>query len=160
MHRTPPLSVQQIQANNAIAVNVRVHGNRALRRRSELHLGRFDRVGVGESEPQAVEVCGRVDGVVEDGDVHLPFFEVGRGDEGDAGWEGALDLGRRLAVCRVGLVSVGGGGFTFTSSFCRRLLLIAAILVVVYEIESRVVVKLFRWSGPVDEDVAESERRV
>jgi hypothetical protein len=50
---------------------------------------------------------------------------------------------------------VGGGRFTFTSSFCRRLLLIAAMLVVVYEIESRVVVKVFWWSGLVDDDVAE-----
>jgi hypothetical protein len=60
-----------------------------------------------------------------------------------------------LVICRVGLVRVADGEFTFTSSFCRRLLLIAAMLVVVYEIESRAVVKLFRWSGLVDEDVVE-----
>jgi hypothetical protein len=44
MHRAPSLRVQQVQAYNAVAVDVRVHGNRALRRRAENHLGRFYRV--------------------------------------------------------------------------------------------------------------------
>ena len=93
MHRAPSLRVQQVQTYDAVAVDVRVHGNGAVGRRAEDDLGRLDRVVFGEGEAQAVEVCGRVERVVEHGDVHVPFFEVGRGDEGDAGWEGALDLG-------------------------------------------------------------------
>ena len=62
----------------------------------ENDFGCFDRVGSGEEEAEAVFVAGWVERVVEDGDVHRPFAEVGRGDEGYAGWEGALDLGRDL----------------------------------------------------------------
>jgi hypothetical protein len=76
----------------------------------------------------------------------LPFFEVGRGDEGDAWWEGALDLcGGVVSDLYSDLVYLVVGSLTFTSSFCRRLLLIAAMLVIVSKIESRVVVvKAFR----------------
>ena len=58
----------------------------------EYDFGRFDRVGAGECEAQAVDVGWWVDGVVEDADVHGPFAQVGGGDEGYAWGEGALDL--------------------------------------------------------------------
>ena len=93
MHRAPSLCVQQIETYDAVAVDVRVHGNRTVGRRAEDDLGRFDRVVLGECEAQAVEIGGRVERVIEHGDVHVPFLEVRRGHEGDAGWEGALDLG-------------------------------------------------------------------
>lgn len=86
------MRIQQIQTNNAVAVNVRVHRNRTLGRRAEDDLRRLDRVGGRESEAQPVEVCGRVERVVQHGDVHLPFFQVWGGDEGYAWGEGALDL--------------------------------------------------------------------
>jgi hypothetical protein len=92
VHRTPALRVQQIQAYDPVAVDVGVHRNGAVGGGEEDYFGRFDRVGGGEGELEAVLVGRRVEGVVEDRDVHLPFFEVGRGDEGYAGGEGALDL--------------------------------------------------------------------
>lgn len=92
MHRTPALRIQQVQTYNPVAVDVRVHRDGAVRGREEDDFGRFDGVRGGEVETQAVLVGGRVDGVVEDGNIHLPFFQVGGGDERYAGWEGALDL--------------------------------------------------------------------
>lgn len=71
---------------------MRVHRYRSLGSRAEDDLGRLDGVGGREGEAQAVEVCGRVERVIEDGDVELPFFQVGGGDEGYAWGEGALDL--------------------------------------------------------------------
>jgi len=94
VHRTPTLRVQQIQTNYPVAVDVRVHGNVAVRRGEKDDFGRFDRVGGGEAEFEPVFVGGRVERVVEHCDVHLPFFQVGRGDEVDAGRECSLDLGR------------------------------------------------------------------
>lgn len=70
-----------------------VHRNGTVGAIAEDDLGRLDGVVLGEAEAQAVQICGRVERVVEDGDVHLPFFEVWRGHERDAGWEGFLDLG-------------------------------------------------------------------
>ena len=92
VHGAPSLCVQQVQTYDAVAVNVRVDGNGTVGRGAEDDLGRLDRVVIGEGEAQAVEICGWVERVVEDGDVHQPFFEVGRGDKCDAGWESALDL--------------------------------------------------------------------
>jgi hypothetical protein len=50
-----------------------------------------------------------------------------------------LDLcGGLVSGLYSGLVYLIGGSLTFTSSFCRRLLLMAAILVVPFEIRRRV----------------------
>lgn len=100
MHGTPTLRVQQIEAYDPIAVDVRVQGDAAVGRGQEDDFGRFDRVGGGEVEAQTVLLCGRVDGIVEHGDVHLPFFQVGRGDECDAWGELALDLRGRGGLGR------------------------------------------------------------
>lgn len=56
-------------------------------------LGGFDGVFFGESETQAIGLVG-VDGVggVKNGEVHRPGVEVGGRDEGNAWWEGVVEL--------------------------------------------------------------------
>ncbi len=94
VHRTPSLTIQQVQTYNTIRVDVRVQ--RYLSHRVftylEGYLWSFDRVGRREDEAQPVCRGGWVERVVENGEVHRPFAEVGSGDEGDAWREGALDL--------------------------------------------------------------------
>lgn len=96
MHRAPALSIEQVQAYYPVAVNMWVQGDLAFGRGDggEDDFGGFDGVGGAEHEAEAVGVGGRVEGVVEDAEVHLPLAQVGGGDEGDAGREGGrLDLG-------------------------------------------------------------------
>jgi len=95
VHGAPALGVEQVEADDAVAIDVRVQGDLAVDGAGEGQeddFGRLDGVGGGEEEAEAVVVSRRVDGVVGDGKVHLPFAEVWGGDEGDAGGEGALDL--------------------------------------------------------------------
>lgn len=66
--------------------------------REERDLGCFNRVVLAEEEAESVRFVGWVDGVVGDGDVHVPFAEVLGGDEGDAWWEGTLNLQDLLSV--------------------------------------------------------------
>ena len=64
----------------------------------EGNLGGFDRVVVREAEAEAIGAI-QVEGiVVQDFDVHKPFFEVVGCDKGDAGGEGLLQLQRRSEI--------------------------------------------------------------
>ena len=98
MHGTPTLRIQQIQTYDAVTVDVRVERDFPLGARDlcEDYFGGFYGVGGGEHEAEPVLVGGGVEGVVEDGHVHLPFAEIGGGDEGYAWWEGAVELGRNV----------------------------------------------------------------
>lgn len=95
MHWAPTLRIQQVQADDAIGIDVRMQRNLPLRatQSHKDHLGSLDGVAGAEHEFEAVDVGGRVEGVVEDGEIHLPFAEVGGGNEGDAGGKGAVDFG-------------------------------------------------------------------
>ena len=99
MHRAPSLLIQEVQADDAVAIDVGVHGHLEVLHgpinesrigepaRHEDDFGRLDRVVAAELEGEAERLV-RVQGVggVEDADVHEPFGEVLGGDEGDAGW--------------------------------------------------------------------------
>jgi len=95
----PAGAAEQVEADDAVAVDVRVHGDgpRGLGAGDEDDFGDFDGVVAREAEAQA-EGLREVDGVrIQDLDVHVPFGEVGRGDEGDAGGEGGVHFGKFLA---------------------------------------------------------------
>jgi len=86
LHRTPPLTRQQIQTDDAVAVDMWVQRDvaRWRRRPDEDYFGRFDRVRVAEGE---LETEGRVRVQrVGAGDRHVddPGFEVVGAYEGQA----------------------------------------------------------------------------
>lgn len=94
MHRAPALGIQQIETDDAVAVDVGMegYGSRGVGGGGEDDFGRFDGVGGREGEFEAVGFVGGVDGVVGYAEVHFPGPEVGGGDEGYAGCEAVLDL--------------------------------------------------------------------
>jgi hypothetical protein len=63
MHGTPSLLVEQIQTDDAVRVDVWVHGNLVCGVVNKYHLRRFDWVIIGEAEAEAEHLAG-VDGVV------------------------------------------------------------------------------------------------
>lgn len=91
LHRTPPLTRQQVETYDTVAVDVRVQRDVARRRRAadEDYLGRFDGIRGAEGELQA-EGCVGVEGVGGgDGDVDEPGLEVVGADESEALCEGS-----------------------------------------------------------------------
>nr|POE49419.1 hypothetical protein CFP56_50336 [Quercus suber] len=103
VHGAPALRVQQIEADDAVGVDVRVQGDAARRgggRREEDDFRGFDRVRGRKVEAEAEVLVRCVQRVVGHGEVHVPLAQVVRGDERYAGREAALDLcGRRSIMC-------------------------------------------------------------
>lgn len=97
LHGAPALAVEQVEADDAVAVDVRVHGHgpRRVGQRQEHDLGRLDRVVGWEAEAQAEGLRPVQWVAVQHADVHVPFFKVCGRDEGYAGGERGLELGGR-----------------------------------------------------------------
>jgi len=90
VHGTPALTVQQVEADDAVRVDMRVHGYLWCRGRdSECHFRRFDGIVLAELKLQPVGLVLVQRIIVEDLDVHVPFFEVVGRDERYA-WRGVL----------------------------------------------------------------------
>ena len=84
MDRTPALLIEQVQANYAVRVDVRMHGNLVFGVLNEDNFGRLDRIILAESQFEAVGLVLVERIVVQDTNVYDPLLIVLGGDEGYA----------------------------------------------------------------------------
>jgi hypothetical protein len=76
MDRTPALLIEQVQANYAVRVDVRMHGNLVLGVLDEHNFGRFNRVALAEAQFKAVGLVLVEWIVVQDTNVYDPLLIV------------------------------------------------------------------------------------
>ena len=84
MDRTPALLIEQVQADYAVRVDVRMHGNLVFGVLDEYNFGGFDRIALAESQFEAVGLVLVERIVVQDTNVYDPLLIVLGGDEGYA----------------------------------------------------------------------------
>lgn len=92
LHWTPALTAEQIETNDAVRIDVGMHRNRSLGRLNECDLGGLYRVLLGELELEPVDLILIQRVVVQNPDIHEPFFETISRNEIDTGGQTGVQL--------------------------------------------------------------------